>query len=274
MNVLPLILALILVLSVLTIGKFEQAKNQIIVHREYQAFLKDEERVLFNLQQKRFYKSESKSKKGAEPTHRQINFAYLVKKDPIDTNINKAKQHRLLILDLMKIVYGEATFFKEMEKKRPQFLEELLQAIEEVAKKAPKSLINRIEDIVRLDLEDPELQKVFYHMLKGTVKRDKLKSLPKESSIQEKAYPSLLNFIQNGTDEIKIGLCPKEILKAIFLKDEVVEAICKRRQELSSKGGEDPTLAFRNEFQDKRRPDIDPGLLNFKISPSDKTVYD
>ncbi len=269
MNVLPLILALILVLSVVTIEQFEKVKNQLIVHRKYQLFLKEGERYMFNLRQRRLANKN-------EPTHRQISFVYLIKKEKRDNAASKAKQYRLLIIDLMKIVYGEAAFFKEMEKKRPQFLEELFQAIEEAIDRGPSELCKRIEDIARLNLGDPELQKVFYHMLKGTGRRKDLKTLPNDPDIKEKAYPSLFTFIHNCDQPIVVQRCSKEVLKAIFLKDEVVDAICTKRRELSAVKGQKSavTKIFKTEFNEQRREGLDNDFLDFSITESDKTDYD
>lgn len=271
MNILPLILALVLMLSVLTIEKMEKFKNQTVVQKQYQIFLKEGERQVFNQRQKSLYGLSQK-------TLRQLSFRFVLEKKERDNNLNVAKQYRLLLIDLMRIVYGEAVFFKNLEKSRPNFLEELFKAIEDAAEKAPVDTIKRIQDIARLDLEDPELQQAFYHMLKGTVTRKQLKAM-KDSSprMKEKAYVSLFNFInydgKKATPRIIIQRAPREILKTLFMKDEIVEAILKRRNELAASKDAGAKVTFENEFKDKCRTDIEDQLLDFSISSSDKTEY-
>jgi len=267
MNILPLVLALVLMLSLLTVEKLEHFKNQAIVQREYQVFLKMNERAVFNQRQKSLFGITEKSL-------RQLSFRFLVDKQAREKNPSAAAQYRMLMIELMKIVYGEATFFKDLEKKRPHFIEEMLDAIEHAAEEAPKETIKRIQDIARLNLEDSELQQAFYHMLKGTIsKGEREENMHAKPSIREKSYVSLFTFIHyNGKDKtppIVIQRAPREILKAIFMNDEVVEAIIAKRNELS-KGEE---MQFEKEFMDKRRPGLDNKLLDFRLSDGNKSDY-
>ena len=55
MNILPLILALVLMISVLTVERLEKFKNQSIIQKEYLVFLKESERQVFNQRERRLY---------------------------------------------------------------------------------------------------------------------------------------------------------------------------------------------------------------------------
>ncbi|MFI0435140.1 MAG: hypothetical protein ACH350_05370 [Parachlamydiaceae bacterium] len=271
MNILPLILALVLMLSVLTIEKLEKFKNQSIVQKEYQTFLKMSEMKAFNQRQEKLYEL-------CEKDIKQLSFRFFVNKKTRIRDPNVSKQYRMLNLELMKILYGEARFFKELEQRRPNFLEELGNAIEKAADEAPEKLITRVKDIARLHLDDPELQNAFYHMLKGTVSRKELQQQTKTTQrLKERSYPSLFTFINyKGADAaptIEIQKAPREILKAIFLKDEIVEAIISKRQELAESEDSGASQAFQREFIEKRRTGIEDKLLNFKITKGDKKEY-
>ncbi len=271
MNILPLILALALMLSILTIEKLEKFKHQTLIQSEYRAFLRTGERDIFNKRQKKLFGYNEKNL-------RQISFRFLYDKKARLKNPNIAKQYRMLIIDLMQIVYGEANFFKNLEQKRPNFLDELLFAIERAADAAPENKIKRIQDIAKLDLDDAELQEAFYHMLKGTVSKEKLeKTRNSEIYPKEKAYTSLFTFINEEGNEkipkITIQRAPREILKAVFGSDELVEAIIIKRNEFAAHKNNGSELAFKNEFNDKRKPGLDDTLLDFKISRGDKTDY-
>lgn len=266
MNILPLILALVMMLSVLTIERLGKFKNQSIVHREYQVFLKESERVVFNDRERRLFSS------SYQKSLRQLTFRYLYDKKARERNPNEAKQYRMLISELMKIVYGQAFFFKELETKRPHFLEEMLTAIEKAADEAPKNLIRRTKDLARLNLDDLELQNAFYHMLKGTITRDQLEELTNLSPRRKgKAYVSLFTYINidgaNKPPQISIARSPRETLKAIFMTDEIVDAVIERRTKLGGKDKDSGNeAAFKNEFILKVRPGIEEKLLNFELS--------
>lgn len=272
MNILPLILALVLMLTVMTVEKLEKFKNQAIVQKEYQTFLKMIERQEFNSRQEKLYEIYPENIK-------QLSFRFFLDEEARKKNPSLVKQYRLLNLALMNDLYSKASFFKELKQRRPTFLDELADAIEEAAQAAPKQQINDVEDIARLDLKDPDLQKAFYHMLKGTVTRKELKEMGTLApGMQEKAYVSLFNFInyngKKGVATIKIQHAPREILKVIFLHDEVVEAIITRRKELAKSKDNGAQESFKREFLNKRRDDIDDQLLDFSLSKSNKAGYD
>lgn len=280
MNVLPLILALVLMLSVLTVEKLEKFKNQKIVQEQYQVYLKKNERQMFNKRQRNLYKDYDK-------TLQQVSFGYLLDKKARDKGPEEARQFRIVITELMKNVYGEAHFYKELEKQRGNFVEELLNAIEKAADRLPEDKeLKSIEEVARLHLDDPELQKAFYHMLKGTVEREELENMQNSQNMtprmKEKAYISLLKFINKGKEPIMIQRAPKETLKAIFGSDEIANAITTRRNEIaankelekSKDSNSTAAQAFANEFKGKQRPGITENILNFTISTSDKSDYD
>lgn len=287
MNILPLVLALVLMLSILTVQQVEKYKNQMIVQNEYRESLKTHENTIFNKREKNLFGDYHKSL-------RQMTFRYIVDKKARDSSASLAAQYRLLNIELIKIVYGNAPFYQALIKKRPHFVEELITAIEQAADAAPKKTIWRIEDISRLGLGDEELQEAFFHMLKGTESREALKSKPfldQPLSIRVKGYPSLfvfINYTGSGDSQkdtklprIMIQRAPREILQAVFVDDEVVEAVMKRRKELSSDKKElsferknEAEATFRQEFVDKRRPSLENTILDFSISESDKNQYD
>lgn len=272
MNILPLVLALVLMIAVLTVERLEKFKNQTVIQKEYQEFLKDSERQVFNQRERHLYGESQRSL-------RQLTFRYFYDKKARDGYLNEAKQYRLLVSELMRNVYGEAAFFKELESKRPNFLEEMLTAIEEVSEDIPKTMIRRPDDLARLDLRDPELQEAFYHMLKGTIPRGKLKEeIELSPRMKEKAYAPLFTYIHiEGVEKppsIKVARAPPETLKAVFVTDEIVDAILVKRKELGGKdkdsGAND---AFKNEFINKRRPGLDEKLLDFDLSKN-SSAYD
>ncbi len=269
MNIIPLVLALVFMLTLLTIEKLEKYKNQAIIQQQYRVFLEMSEGQEFNLRQRRLFKD-------FDAEIKQISFRYLIDKTAREKMPHVAGQYKMLSIELMKLLYGQARFFKELQDKRPSFIEELVEAIQQSADAAPKKSIHRIEDICRLDLKDQELQEAFYHMLKGTVTREQYKEMAKNNPLanREQHYISLFSFInfngKKGAAVIKIERAPREILKVLFVHDDVVDALIARRSELSQSDDNGGGKTLENEFVGKRREGIEDTLLDFSLSKKDK----
>lgn len=269
MNILPLVLVLLLMLSVLTIEKLEKFQSLAAVQKQYQVYLAESERQAFNERQKRLYKEHI-------PSQRQLSFTSFFEKKERESKPEQFKQIRLIVADLIRNLYSEAAFFKNLEAKRPNFIDELLDDfIASADRLSEKDKIRRIEDIRRIRLSDPELQLVFYHMLKGTITKEKLNRL-KENRILPpqdllKSYVSLLTFLKHDSrPTISIQHSSRELLMAIFGKAEIAEAIMTKRNELNTP---DASAQFANEFKGKQRAGISDDLLDFSISLTDKTPY-
>lgn len=276
MNILPFVLALLLVLSVATVEKLEKFKSLVAVQHEYQFYLDKLDRKALNEHQKNMGKwTESASQ-------RQLSFAFFYEKSMRDGE--KARQIRQITIDLIKVLYGDAAFFKQLESRRPNFIDEMLDDfIASADKLAEVEKIRRIEEIRRIRLSDPELQHAFYQMLKGTTTRDQWQEMqqnknsdekkPLSDRNREKGYLPLLDFLKHQKDNpvIKIRHAPRELLLAIFGKEEIVEAIIARRKELDPKKTPDASVQFANEFKGKQKPGISDELLDFNITKTKKT---
>lgn len=268
MNILPFVLTLLLILSVITVEKLEKFKNREIVQTEYQSFMEEQERNALNLRQEKLTK---------EPisTVKQLPFDYFLTKSLREGEPEKFKQIRQITIDLINILYGHAGFFKEIEINRPNLAEEILDHLILAVDRLPKDeKIKFSNDINRLNLEDPELQKAYYHILKGTNDRENLKMFKSRNA--EKEYVSLLNFIkfQRPKKTIELNKAPKELLQAIFGNDELVDAILIKRKELA-KAKDPDSRQFEDEFKGKQKNGISDNILDFKIaSMKDNEKYD
>lgn len=287
MNVLPLVFALLLILSVVTIEKFDQFKNAIIVQNEYKFAIEKQDRRVYNKRE-----AAMNQNKNEKVNYRQLTFRpFFDKKLRDPKHIEKYRQYRQLTVDLIRILYGHAAFFKQMEQQRPQLIDELLDAIQEASDKMPDGSLKRIQDISKINLEDEDLQFVYYRMLKGTIDKDDFKELVTECKKQdipiplnfEKTYFPLLLFVNNnGTDGnyssaiINVALAPRELLLAIYGNPEVVEELIQRRCELSVKKDKDKSdlnAQFRTEFEGKQKTGI-VDVLKYEISSTDKSNRD
>ncbi len=271
MNILPFVLALLLVLSVVTVEKLEKFKSLMAVQHEYQFYLDKLDRKALNEHQKNM------GKWSKATSQRQLSFSFFYEKSLRDGE--KTRQVRQITVDLIKVLYGDAAFFKELESRRPNFIDEMLDDFIASAEKLIEAEnIRRIEEIRRIRLSDPELQHAFYLMLKGTTTLEQLQEMqqntdsdekkPLSGRNREKGYLSLLDFLKHEKNNpvIKIRHAPRELLLAIFGKEEIVEAILARRKELDPKKTPDASMQFASEFKGKQKPGISDELLDFNIT--------
>ncbi len=267
MNILPFVLTLLLILSVITIEKLERFKNFILVQHQYQTHIENVERYAFNKQQRA-------KKKDSHADHQQLSFDYFIDKKMLkEGETEKYKQFRRITLDLIKILYGKTQFYKDLEQKRPNVAEELLDSIRASADRLIEDdKIRTIENISRLQLDDFDLQEMFYRMLRGTISKDDLKAVNEEDkkrveelSKNEKAYVPFLTYIRkDSTKTINVWLAPRELLEAIFESEEIVEAILVKRKELGTNRNADVN-SFKSEFLGKQKQGISDDLLDFPI---------
>lgn len=276
MNILPIIFVFALLLSLFSIEKLEQFKNQSLVRQQYQFFLDRSYLSVFNRRQDALFKLYG-------PAHRALGFRYFLEASLREKHPEIARQMRIITLEFLKILYGKTAFFRSLEARRPNFLNELLDAVQNASHRLPPSgEIKRLRDIVRLDLEDPDLQEVFYYMLKGTLSHQEFRKLIQEPLQSGKTIPppleawgyvSLLTYIHfENNQTIKISTAPRVLLQAIFPNETIVDEILAMRKELIH--SPDRQKTFAEAFKGKQRSDISDALLSFQISQKKKEDYD
>jgi hypothetical protein len=178
---------------------------------------------------------------------------------------------RLLLKSLIKVLYGHAPFFIQAKATHPDLEEELINALIIATRQARQQHIpiRTARDFSRIELEDPLLQDVLYHMLTGTRAR-------REESAQEEGYCSLLDFItfRDNAHLVSLWLAPRQILEAIFQEEDVVDKLCKMRHELASGLNSRSTpntislkeQTLRDSFASELPNDLDQNIVNFKVS--------
>lgn len=272
MNILPLVFTLLLILSVLTIEKMDRFKNKVLVQKKYEQLINEQESSAFNIRQGRLY--------GVHPpSYRSLTFRPFISKKFRDEKPEKYKQVRQITIDLIHVLYGKAKFYKKMEQKRPEFVQELLGAIEAAAENMDEKSFKRIHDVARIDLNDPMLQEVFYRMLKGTIDKESSKR-PENVEIMksEKAYIPLLTYFNFDIKEVKIklGLAPRELLLAIYDNPDIVQKLINLRNELTASlvsnklQKDEATAKFQAEFEGKQKQGIT-DVLDYTISQTSKS---
>lgn len=252
---------------VMTVQKLDLFKNRTMVEAAYHDFLTQHERQEFNLKERRLYKKYNSNIS-------QLNLGYLLTKKGTEGNNDKiAGQNKIIAVALMDILYRDADFYKKVKERREDLPEELYAAIEKSVNEEHAPQINEPEDIAWLKLDDPELQDVLFHMLKGTVSRKEYRQMIKDSHYdQKKLYVSLLNYInKNKTSTIKMAHVPLELLKAVFQNEKDALDFMKKRAEIDPKDSA-AADALKAEFINKRRVGLEDSLLDFTIARSTRKL--
>jgi hypothetical protein len=295
MNVLPLVFAILIILGFMTHAQMEQFKQYRATLNEYEIYMEKHVHERFNQRQEALYQAGGKKKDSEKstvkmPSNRRLNFRLLIDKKLREKDKDKYEQHLLLAKELIKVLYQDQAFYKEMEQKKPEFIDELFQRMLEAAE---KNNIKYGDEMDSLNLQDEDLQMVFLKMLEGTQKKaekaapivkDDAEEEEEEEEIDEhdfqseKAFLSIKNFFHfNHTQvQIKIYTAPKEILQAIFVEEEIANQIMNKREELFAMIKKDETEKAKEileSFRAKKRADIKDELLDFSVSKTNPTKY-
>ncbi|MCH9634241.1 MAG: hypothetical protein S4CHLAM7_09860 [Chlamydiae bacterium] len=141
-----------------------------------------------------------------------LNLHDLLKKDSVH------KLHEDVFIALFEKLYKNQPFYKDsLAKDLLETLRKLVRTSENGSKKKVK--IEKPEDLASLNLKDPELQAIFYKILKGC-----------EVEGKKGGYPSLCKFliVHNYSTKINLYSAPYEILSALF-NDETANYIIENK---------------------------------------------
>ena len=270
MNVLPLVLLILTLLSVITVQKFQKFQNDHLIQKEYLDYIRENELFHFNERQ-------DKMKVDYNKTHKIFSFRLFVNEEERKKALETERQMRLIFKDLVREIYGHTTFFKEFEASRPHGWDELLDRIIQVsAQRTSKETLKEMSEIASLELGDEGLQKIFYKILKGSISwKERTEAIQDPSKVDPIGYPSLLHYINfTSVYPINISRAPRELLKAIFLDDQVVKDILRVRSDTQFWKKSNFKDEFKELFCGKQRKEIGEELLDFKICKTKKTEYD
>jgi|688.fasta_scaffold04572_16 hypothetical protein len=331
MNVLLFVTSLIMVMAAVTYARLETYRNFSVVQAEFKHFMDDTERGYINMAAEHWYATSSAKKPptngGNPPVHsspnvpqkpsspkgnRLLSFAYLIDPTKREKDPKKYAKIHLLAKKLIITLYKEQPFFKEMEQKKPDFVDGLLNALAVIHNFPKKLKPQEAKDLANTDLGDPEYNNFLYKILQRTITRpdkeiresfskedrparpleeeekgsDEEDSQDKESHEPEytspKGFYSLLDYITlKDAQKIRIYLAPKKMLEAIFDDPKVVQTVIETRKEIykqvKGKKGMDNSEAskiFKNKFAPLSDPNFDDTILDFDVTKTDPSKYD
>jgi len=268
MNVLLFVMTMLMLFSLLTYGRLESFRNFVGMQSEFSRYMQEYERKWVNEQAEELYdrtkasqrgKSDQDKEKGTEGVSK-ISIQLFVNQQQRDKNAQVFDQYRLLLKNLMRYLYADKTFYKEVENERPDFLDTL---IDKIILLSGEKKYTKPKELATMDFQDQKLNETFYKMLKGS---------PMQEEDLTAGYPSLLNFLTDKPKfRIRVYLAPRAILAAIFGEATSYEIMHERKRYYSDVSGEsmsseDATTAFQQQFGARGLPGIEDTLLDFKVT--------
>lgn len=320
MNILLFVTTMLMLLTLMTYAKLDSFRNAQVFQVLYEHYSEKDERGHINLAAEKTYekikiapkadkqpgkedkpgKEDNKEKAPKATGTARISLAAFKTRSLRDSKPQEWQQSKLLLKNLMTTLYKDQPFFIEMEHKRPQFLDEMLNGLASAADALPKEKKwLKVQDIANLSLGDPDLDHILYLMSKGAPYKEVVKDTPQpkaESTNEEsddatetpsteefkspKGYYSLFDFVtMNPSQKVRVYLAPKEVLKSIYHSDEMVNEIISERRELylqAKNGGDSAALtkALESRFDGARDPAISKETLDYTVTKTDPKKYE
>lgn len=280
------VMSMLMLLVLITYGRLENFRNFAFVQIQFKEYMEESERAYLNEEAKKRYqktvatKSEKNENDNREknPASSKLSFNLFVDKeernnrqDQLETQINLARS-------LMIYLYGDQSFFKEMEEKRPNFLNEIFAALIRESEELPK--LKKTKEIATIDLKDPDLNEVFTRMLKGAYEKPPPKEEQRPLKLKE-GYYSLLDFITVDKNKLKLRvfLLSRQLLAVTFGSPQVVEDIITTRNALyrNVKNNVLDANSASNEFKglygNSQQPFVPAEILDFGVSKTNPRKY-
>ncbi len=261
MNILLFTTAMVLLLASLTYARLEMYRNLSLLQGEFNRYMMTSERSAINEQAETWYATSVASKragqgqqKGKKQALSRLSFIVFVDSKKQGAYTEEYAQLVALAKRLFAVLYENQSFYEEAKQKNPNIDSELLNSLL-LAEKLPKEQkISRAADLANLNLENPDLNDLFYKMLQGTMSPDQLPSATPplaecqlegyygeeddegiepgkaEEVKSPQGYYSLLDFITlQDAAKVRVYLASKPLLMAIFGDMGVVNSIIQER---------------------------------------------
>lgn len=287
MNVLLFVMSMLMMLVLITYGRLENFRNYAFVQVQFKEYMEKAERAYINEEAVKRYKNTPATK--SEKTENQsreknaasskLSFNLFVDKKERDGNQSQLEIQIAITRNLMQYLYEDQPFYKEMEAKRSNFLNEIIIALIRESETLPQ--LKKTKEIATIDLKDPELNDVFTRMLRGAYEKPGPKEVKRPYKLN-KGYYSLLDFITLDKNKLKLRvfLASKHLLVALYGSPQIVEDVLKTRYDLYRSVKDnvmDATSAsteFQQAFGNSQLPYVSPDLLDFGVSKTNPKGYE
>lgn len=315
MNVLIFVMTMLMLLALMTYARLETYRNSQVFQILFENFMQKDERGYINMVAEKKYETTkgstresgkgSTKKVAASP---RVSLNLLFKKTEKEGAPQAVEHFKALLKNLMTTLYEEQPFYQQIYEKRPSFIDDIVAALIRTVENLPENQkLKKTTDLANLTLGDDQLDDTFYKMLHGAPYKEVFERVeappeekaeevqsdedPSDSSIIEKeaeehqspkGYYSLLDFITlQPLDRVRVYLAPKEVLKAVYRNDAIVNDIIRKRGELyhqaqltDSDGIKSLSESFKNEFQNRQDPTVGDDVLDYTVTKTNPTKYE
>ena len=277
MNVIVFVMSMLLLFAILTFGRLESFRNFAFVQVAFKQYMEQIERQYVNNEAIKRYettvatKGNKQDKQEKNQASSLLSFELFVDAEKRLANQEALENHRRVAISLMAFLYKDQSFYQEIEERRPNFLNEIIDAlIRETEPLTKKQKLRKAKEITTVDLKDDALNEAFTKMLKGTITKLKKQQIPPFKP--EKGYYSLLDFItiQPNKQKIRVFLASPQLLMALYGNPDVVENILTERYQLyqqvknNTRAASDASEEFRSSFQGQAN--VPSSMLDFGVS--------
>lgn len=286
MNVLLFVMSMLMLLVMITYGRLESFRSFAFVQLQFKEYMEHTERDFINeTAVDRYNKTAATRSEKTETEKREMNkaspklsFNLFVDKEERDANQEQLETHLNVARSLIFYLYGDQEFYKELEARRPNFVNEILSALMTQTETLPK--IKKVKELATVDLKDPELNDAFTRMLKGAYEEPP-KDQEKRPMKLQTGYYSLLDFITVGKGKLqmRVFLASRQFLMAVFGNPATVDEIVRVRYKLYRSvrdkvmDAKQASEEFQTLFNNSALPFIPEEFLDFGVSKTNPNRY-
>lgn len=340
MNVLISVMTMLMLLSLMTYARLETYRSSAVYQLFFNKYMEDDERTYINAAMLKQYMKTKASKRDPKEAAAdkqiaatlRISLKLLAEKKQRDSQPKDWEQTKLLLKNLIFVLYAEEPFFKQATHMSSQVLDELIAGLVQAVDDLPDDKkLKKAADLANITLPDQQLDELFYKMLHGAaynevikpklhkpklqnhclqrpewqkpdIKRPEFNAQPSideatgvqydedenqkalEEDLDEaqksEGYYSLLDFVNLSKYlKIRVYLASREVLQAIFRDKNIVDDVIAQRQALYKQALDDVAVnvlsqSFKELFEARRDPEIDPSMLDFSVSKTNPKNYE
>lgn len=316
MNVLIFVTTVLMLLALITYARLETYRGSQIFHLLFEHYMQKDERGYTNMVAEKVYDSTKGSTKQSKNSGQKVAasprvvLGVLLRKTEREQAPQEVTSVTALLKNLMMTLYADQPFYHQIAMQRPSFLDEIVAGLEHaVDQLSDEHKPKKAVDLANISLGDDQLDDVFYKMLHGAAYKEvnhlqevhhliegtkeevesdedasDANTIEKEAEEHHspKGYYSLLDFVTlQPLHKVRIYLASKEVLKAIYRDDALVEDLIRKRNELyheaqlaDEEGVKSMSESFQNEFQNRHDPAVHDDILDYTITKTNPKKYE
>lgn len=210
--------------------------------------------------------------KPQQEAYAKINMKFLISNLKEDATPETLTAYESVAKRLIRVLYGEQPFFKNLLNKNPNLLEQLFPALRK-ANSELKKPIGLVRNLSNIPLADEDLKSLWYNLCKkaalGPMAMQALNPMGnKEDNCSDTCFT---NFLGVKGSKIRVYLAKPALLFALYEEEGLVKQIIEKREELYKQAKNKSNLTmlsedFKAQFQGKSPYD---DILDFSVSTSD-----